>query len=252
MKNNRDRKIKQKIYSIDSIAILAHELKTPVITLKEAISLLTDLNKEALNIKNRRIIAIAQEEVDRLLRMVDNFLKFASIGAGKIHLEKEKIKIEDIINSVLEIYSLKIQSKSMHINKLFSKNTPDVVVDWDRMFEAIANILDNALKYTPTEGTITVKTQVVNQDHYLLAERQKTRKHNYLLVTVADTGPGILKNDLERIFEKFERGKTSENIRGIGLGLTITRNIIKLHNGEVWATSKKNKGAQFYILLPIS
>jgi two-component system sensor histidine kinase VicK len=251
MKLNNIEVKKQQESSIDLIATLAHELKTPVTSIKEAISLLSDLNNNILNKKNRRIIAIAQEEVDRLVRMVDNFLKVASIESDKTHLEKVEVKIEDIINLVVDTYSLKIQNKKMHIIKLFSKTPSLVLIDRDRMFEAIANILDNAIKFTPTGGTITVKTKVISKFTDALSNRHSTNKNNFLLVTISDTGPGISKNNLERIFKKFERVKSTKHIRGIGLGLTITRNIVELHEGKIWASSVKNRGAKFNILLPV-
>ena len=244
--------IKEKESSIDLIATLAHELKTPVTSIKEAISLLSDLNNDILNIKNRRIIAIAQEEIDRLVRMIDNFLKVASIESGKTRLEKTEVKIEDIINSVLDTYSLKIRNKKMHIIKLFSKTPSLVLIDRDRMFEAIANILDNAIKFTPTGGTITVKTKVTSKYADGLSNHHSTNKNNGLLVTISDTGPGISKNNLERIFKKFERVKSTKHISGIGLGLTITRNIVELHDGKIWASNVKNRGAEFNILLPLA
>jgi signal transduction histidine kinase len=236
--------------SIDLIATLAHELKTPVTSIKEAISLLSDLNYDKLNKKNHRIIAIAQEEIDRLIRMIDNFLKVSSIESGKTHLETERVKVEDIINLVLDAYSLKIQSKRMHIVKHYSK-TPEILVDKDRIFEAIANILDNALKFTPTEGTITIKTGIATNYRSIVSGYCTINKNNFLSITISDTGPGISKDNLERIFKKFERLKSTKHIRGIGLGLTITRNIIELHDGKIWATSTKNNGAKFNILLPI-
>jgi two-component system, OmpR family, sensor histidine kinase VicK len=242
---------KQEESNINLIATLAHELKTPVTSIKEAISLLSDLNNDTLNIKNRRIIAIAQEEIDRLIRMIDNFLKVASIESGKTHLEKAEVNIEELINLVLDTYSLKIQNKKMHIIKVFSKIPSFVLIDRDRMFEAIANILDNAIKFTPTGRTITVKTKVVSNYIDSLSNRRSTNKNNFLLVTISDTGPGISKNNLERIFKKFERVKSTKHIRGIGLGLTITRNIVELHNGKIWASSVKNHGAKFNILLPV-
>lgn len=243
--------IKQNTSSIDLIATLAHELKTPVTSIKEAISLLSDLNNDKLNKKNRRIIAIAQDEIDRLIRMIDNFLKVSSIESGKTQIEKERVKVEDIINLVLDAYSLKILSKRMHIVKHYSKTPVVISVDKDRIFEALANILDNALKFTPADGTITIKTHITSNHAGAISDRRAVNKNRFLLITISDTGPGISKNNLERIFRKFERVKSTKHIRGIGLGLTITRNIVELHDGKIWATSTKNSGAEFNILLPI-
>jgi signal transduction histidine kinase len=234
----------------DFFAAFIHELKTPVTSIKEALSLLSDINQEKLDNKTARIISIAQEEINRLVRMIDNYLKVTSIEAGKIRLQLAPYKLHDIINEVIISQSLLIQKKQMKIKNGFAQNLPVIFVDKDRVFEILANLLDNALKFSPEKGKITIQTR-------LLAKPSEISKHDlnpdykYCKVTISDSGPGIPVKDLGRIFNKFERLKTPTKIRGIGLGLTIARNIVQLHNGKIWATSKKGKGSTFYFVLPI-
>jgi signal transduction histidine kinase len=247
---NRNLK-KQNEQDTDVFATFVHELKTPVTSIKEAISLLSDINKDTLNLKTKRIIAIAQEEINRLVRMIENFLKVAAIEDGKIQLQIEPVNINEIINLVLESQSLVVQRKNMHIKKILTSKPPILSVDKDRIFEAVSNLIDNALKFTPNGGTITIKTQLLPKTSFEIRSHSLNPKLRYMKITVSDTGSGILKKDLKRIFEKFERLTAPTKIRGIGLGLTIAKTIIELHYGQIWATSEKNKGANFHFVLPI-
>lgn len=251
MKSNILKIKKKKQKNIDLITTLAHELKTPVSSIKEAISLLSDINNNTFDVKTKRIISIAQEEINRLVRMIDNFLKVASIEAGKIELHLGPTNVEEIIDKVIESQSLKIQSKKMHIKKIFIPNPPIVSADKDRIFETIANLVDNALKFTPDQGTITIQTKLLPAYSSDIHEHNLTPRSTYLKITVSNTGPGIEKKDSERIFEKFERLRAPSKIRGIGLGLTIAKTIIELHHGRIWVTSKKGKGANFHFVLPV-
>jgi signal transduction histidine kinase len=233
------------------VTAVVHELKTPISTIKEAISLLSDLNYGKLNAKSKKILLIAQEETNRLIRMVNNLLKVSIIEAGKIQLHFEPTKIEKIINQVLDSQSFTIQKKDMHIKTSYLHNSPDVFIDRDRLFDTIANLIDNALKFTPECGTITIQTKKIKPGDSDYQKQHLNSKLRYLKTTITDTGPGISKQDLYRVFKKFERITAPIPVRGIGLGLTIAKNIIELHQGKIWAASEKGKGAVFHFVLPI-
>lgn len=237
--------------NIDLLARFIHELKTPITSIKEAISLLSDISPKNLNPKSKYILTIAQEEVDRLVRMIENFLEFASIKTGKIQLVKKPVKINNVINQVIESQGLMVQKKKMQIKKILTPKPAIIFADKDRIFEVITNLIDNALKFTPTNGTITVQTQILKPNSSEIISRDLNPKSHYVKVTISNNGPDIPKKDLERIFQKFERLKPPTKIRGIGLGLTIARDIIELHQGKIWATNEKSKGANFHFVLPI-
>lgn len=235
----------------DLITTVVHELKTPITTIKEAISLLSDLNYLKLDAKSKKILLIAREETNRLVRMVNNLLQVSIIEAGKLQLHLEPTKIEVIINQVLDSQSFTIQKKEMHIKTNYLHNSPTVIIDRDRLYDAIANLIDNALKFTPEKGTITIQNRQIKPGDIEYRKQHLNSKLKYLETTISDTGPGISKQDLTRIFKKFERIKAPIPIRGIGLGLTIAKNIIELHEGKIWASFNKSKGATFHFALPI-
>lgn len=235
----------------DLVSLVVHELKTPITTIKEAISLLSDINYLRLDTKSKKIILIAQEEVNRLVRMVNNLLKVAEIEAGKMQLKKETCQIEKIINQVVDVHSFTIQRKEMRINITYLPRTPMIKIDSDRMFDAISNLIDNALKFTPERGTISIQTKIIEPGDIDYAKQHLNPRKRYLKTTISDTGPGIPKQDLKHIFKKFTRITKLTPVKGIGLGLTITKSIIELHHGKIWAMNGKNKGAIFHFALPI-
>ncbi|MEO0091197.1 MAG: HAMP domain-containing sensor histidine kinase [candidate division WOR-3 bacterium] len=236
---------------LDALSIIFHELKTPVSAIKEAMSLLSEKSQKITDSQTLRIITIAQEETNRLVRMIDNVLKASLIESGKIHLQFEPVKINEVVDAVLASQELIIKQKKMHIKTQINPSLPLIQADKDRLFEVMANLLDNALKFTPSGGTIKISVKSVLGKDKELIKRGAVPDQKYIQVTVADTGPGIPKKDLSRIFRKFERLKTPTKVRGIGLGLNIAQNIVELHSGKIWATSELGKGAQFHFILPI-
>ena len=235
----------------DIIAGFAHELKTPIASVKEAVSLLVDLNKVNCDKKIKHILSIAESEINRLIKMIDNLLEISLFESGKIRLYREKTKIDEIINRTIGSKSFIIQRKNVRIKKYLIANAPRVIIDKDRIFEVVANLLDNAIKFTPEYGTITISTQIIKIDEFQLKKLYLNLKQEYVKFTITDTGPGISKRNLTRIFQKFERPDTDRKIRGSGLGLAIAQNIIELHKGKIWATSEKGKGASFHFVIPV-
>jgi two-component system sensor histidine kinase VicK len=245
------KKIKTKETNTELLATFVHELKTPVTSIKEAISLLVDACQDKIDKKRHRILLIAQDEINRLARMIDNFLKFASIEAGKVRLLLEPIKIHEVLNEVIESQTILLQKKKMRVKKIYTVKDITLLADRDRIFEAIANLIDNALKFTPENNTVTIQTKTLKPHASLKRNYHINPKFNYLMFTISDTGPGIPKKDLDRVFIKFERLRTPNKTRGIGLGLTIAKDIIELHQGKIWATSEMGKGASFHFVIPI-
>lgn len=252
MRQTQIKTSKANTFHNDLFATFAHELKTPITSIKEAISILIDMDKLKFDPKTKRILTIAHEETNRLIRMIDNFLKISAYEVGKIQLHLEKAKINEIINQVIESQSITIKRKNLRIKKHLAPNLPNIIIDKDRIFEVIANLLDNALKFTPEYGVITITTQIFKSNKQTEFPPNLISNQKYLKFTISDTGPGISKKNLPRIFQKFERLETENKPGGVGLGLAIAKNIVELHNGKIWVTSQKRKGATFHFVIPIS
>ncbi len=183
--------------------------------------------------------------------MVNNLLKNTALEAKKLQLHKEPTQIEQIIQQVLENQSITIQKKEIEIETLYIPNSPLLDIDRDQLYDAIANLIDNAVKYTPQKGKITIQTTIINPPTPEYRKYQLNSKVSYLKVSITDTGPGIPQKAIKRIFDSYVRLDSTTSVKGIGLGLTIAKNIIKLHQGKIWAISKLNQGATFCFVLPI-
>lgn len=231
------------------IAMVSHDLRTPLATIKEAVSLLAETAGAQLDKKQRRYLGIAQEGVDRLNRMIDNLLEVSRMESGKLTLRLREVEVGRLLDAALDSFSLVITKKNLKIKRHLPEKIPAVLGDYDRLLRALSNLLDNAIKYSPEGGTIRVDVEVVGPRNPIFSERAILTNTAYLKVTVTDQGPGIPTEFLERIFGKFER--VDPYGPGIGLGLAIVRSIIGLHRGKIWACSTLGEGTSFSFILPI-
>ncbi|MCS7258088.1 MAG: ATP-binding protein, partial [candidate division WOR-3 bacterium] len=229
---------------------VVHELKTPITTIKEAISLLSEINYSKFDTQSKKILKIAEEELDRLVEIVNNLLKISAAKSENWKLKKAPYKIEEIIKEILKNYSLLTKRKKLYIKTKFATNTPKVLVDRERIYEAIANIIDNGIKFSPEGGKIQITTQLLSGKSLKLENPAVDPQKKYLKITITDNGPGIPKEKLPLIFEGTNIKETTGIPLNLGLGLIITKKIIEMHNGVIWAES--NNGAKFSLALPIN
>jgi signal transduction histidine kinase len=241
-------RINKNLIRADLITDFTHELKTPVASVKEAISLLTDIKPKNYDEKTKHILSIAQNEINRIVKMIDNLSEISLLESRKIRLHREKTNINEIINHIIESHSLTAHRKSLHIQKNLALNLPKLFLDKDRISEVISNLLDNAIKFTPENGTIIIRTEILAHDQF---NPRLDTKQDYIKFVISNTGSAISKKDLSRIFQKFVRLETKHKIRGTGLGLAIAQDIIELHKGKIWATSEIGHGARFHFIIPV-
>ena len=236
----------------DFIAMVSHELRTPLTAIKEAISLLSTAAASKAPDLPIRFISIAKEEIGRLNRMIDNLVEVSRIESGKVKMKLEPNKIGLLIDTAVESLEVLSEKKKIKVTKNLAKNLPTIMGDSDRVFHLISNILDNAIKFTPRGGFVTIAAEKILGNSPIIKARRLSSSEDYIMVSVADTGPGIAPQNLDRIFEKFERIEppASTGEIGIGLGLTIARNTVELHRGKTWVASDVGKGSTFYFVLP--
>lgn len=223
----------------DFIASVSHDIRTPLNSVQESIALILDGVVNPTDEQGKRVLEIAKRNVKRLADMINDLLDFSKLEAGKMKLHVVQSDIQVLIDEVLG--NLKTLADKKQIQFVFDpiKDFPKIDCDGDRMVQVLTNLVGNALKFTPEKGTITVT--VAKDDS------------KQLTIAVADTGIGIPKEDLERIFEKFEQvpGAGSKEIKGTGLGLAICKELVRLHHGQIWAESESGKGSRFIIRMPI-
>ncbi len=211
----------------------SHELRTPLAILRGEleIALLKEKSVEEYEI----IITSALEEVNRLINVVETLLELSRADSGRVSMNFQKGNMSSLLKDIAEDAEILAESKNTSVSTSID---PGIEFNFDsiRMHEAILNIIDNAVKYTPTGGSLKLGLQEFE---------------GYAEITVSDNGIGIRKDQLDKIFERFFRiGDNSQKIQGMGLGLSIVRWIVDAHNGKVLVESQPGIGTTFSIRLP--
>ncbi|MCK4244347.1 MAG: diguanylate cyclase [Candidatus Omnitrophica bacterium] len=221
------------------IANTSHELGTPLTTIKEFTAILLDGLAGPLKPDQREYLSIVQGNVERLNRVISELLDISKLEAGKIVLHPELVSISRLTNQIIYLMGSQVKSKGLSLHLSFSSNLPEVFVDVDRITQVLINLVGNAIKCTPAGGRISIGAG---------------RRNENLQVMVKDTGIGVAPEDQKIIFDRFRQvGRTpGPGLRGTGLGLPICKEIIRLHDGDIWVESQPGKGSKFVFTLPIA
>ncbi len=223
----------------DFIASVSHDIRTPLNSIQESIALILDGIVNVDDERGKLVLEIAKRSIAHLTSMINDLLDFSKLEAGKVKLHIQPSDIQSLINEVLD--SIRSLAEKKKINLLFKPATdfPKINCDPERLIQVFTNLVGNAIKFTPECGNVTVEA--------------KTALNDQVHITVADTGIGIAKDDLERIFDRFEqvKGASPHEYKGTGLGLSISRELVKMHGGKIWVESEIGKGSRFIVSLPI-
>lgn len=215
------------------IAMAGHELKTPLTAIKGFMELLSQRKKYIKEKKAEEYLEAMGVQVDRMTQLVRDLMDTSKIRTGKLVLSKKKLDLDNLLAEVIKTIQPAAEGH------LISKNTRTPVVveaDRDRITQVLTNLLSNAVKYSPTGTKVIVSAR---------------KEDDQVVVSVADFGVGIKKEDVERIFDPFYQGKRPMwPGRGLGLGLFISSQIIKMHGGKIWVESIWRKGSTFFFTLP--
>ncbi len=220
------------------IANISHEFRTPLTSLREANNLLLDGIAGKTTEKQQRLLKITKEESEKLIKMINDLLDLSKMEAGMIRYNFMPSDINIVFENAINEIRLLAERKEIELKLETQKRLPIVFMDSEKIKQVMINLLSNAVKFTPDGGKISVGARAEDSNIY---------------VAVKDTGVGIPKEDLERIFDKFQQVDTGINhkLRGTGLGLSIAKHIIEVHNGRIWAESRLGKGSAFKFILPI-
>lgn len=219
------------------VSMVSHELKTPLTITREGIQLVLSEALGAVTERQKKILTMGVNAVNRLVRLIKDLLDIAKIEAGKMELQKEKIDLKDLVQEVLDSFHSQAEAKKIEFQKKLLCHDTSVEADRDRIFQVLTNLVGNALKFTET-GAITVLI---------------SRETNELECCVEDTGAGIAADKLPKVFGKFEQFSDDYDLKqkGTGLGLSIAKAIVELHGGRIWIESKLGKGSRFFFTLPL-
>lgn len=244
----REKEIEQ--MKSDFVGLVSHELRTPLAAIREAVSLMNDEVVGPVNEKQKKCLSITLKEADRLARIIDNILDLAKIESGKLKLRVRPERVKLMVDQVLLSMEPKIKANGVKVLVRVSPKMPRVLVDRDQIVQVFTNLLGNALKFTPRNGSITISAMYEGES----GDKKMNTKQKYIVASVADTGPGISKSDQKKLFKKFSQLSTglSRQTGGSGLGLVISKEIISKHGGTLWVESDHGQGATFSFTLPVA
>ncbi|MFH1406647.1 MAG: CHASE domain-containing protein [Candidatus Omnitrophota bacterium] len=220
------------------ISMVSHELRTPLTAIKETVDIISEELSGKLSTEQKDFVDMAKRNVDRLARLINNVLDFQKLESGKMQFSIEPNDLNEVINEVQGTMASLAAEKGLRLSANLDAALPKVNFDRDRITQVLTNIISNALKFTE-KGSIDISS--------------KKSGENAVEVSVRDTGQGIKKEDITRLFQKFEQLATMQERRvgGTGLGLAISKEIIEQHRGKIWAESELGRGTTVYFILPI-
>jgi signal transduction histidine kinase len=213
------------------VADVAHELRTPLTNLRGYLEGLSD----GVLPPARSTFDMLQQEVLRLVHLVEDLQQLAKAEAARAYLERREISLPELVRQMLALYRPNIEAKGIAVEIRFAPGAEHVQADRDKLLQAVRNLVENAWKYTPAAGRLTIWSEQVAEG---------------IRVVFANTGPGIAEADLPFVFERFFRGDRSRSRAGggAGIGLAIVKELIEAHGGRVGAESVAGETRVWFIL----
>jgi PAS domain S-box-containing protein len=232
-----DRKIKEAMdLKSQFISTVSHELRTPLTIIKEDIALIMDGAAGRVKSKQREILEIAQRNIDRLARLINDVLDFQKLQSGRAKFNMQDNNINSVVENVYNTMAGTVKKKGVELRLAVDNNLPKVTFDSDKMIQVLTNLVSNAMKFTD-RGSITIATRKIE---------------NAIRVSVIYTGCGMKQEDLPKLFQQFQQlGSGNRKTGGTGLGLAISKDIVEKHGGRIWVESEFGKGTTMHFLLPI-
>ena len=225
----------------DLYAMITHDFKSPLTVIIGCSSYMLSLKTKGMEPDVQRMIEDIQYSSVNLHNMIDDFLAFSMIeSSGTLSLNLVPTDILEVMKRVIRDLAPTAAGKGLSLIEKFSDRFPLVMSDQLLMRRLIANLLQNAIKFTPSGGHIT-----------LIAEQVTTEKNSFVVISVADTGPGVAACEQEKIFEKYYRSPRHCETKGSGLGLAIVKAVSEAHGGRVELESEEDKGATFKVFIPL-
>lgn len=221
------------------VGLISHELRTPLSSILGYLELLRDDEDQPLTEEQLKYLGVAERNAHRLLRLVGDLLFTAQVESGKFPLELREVELETIVSASVETAKPLAAAAGIELHVELPDARAIVTGDPTRLGQALDNLVSNAVKFTPRDGSITIGLGIDGPN---------------VIVTVRDTGMGIPEAELDKLFSRFFRATTATRnaVPGVGLGLTITKAIITAHGGEMGVRSEEGVGTEFSVTLPLA
>ena len=221
------------------ISAVSHELRTPLTSIKGYASLLITGKLGAVPEAVKERLEKINAHSDNLVKMINNLLDIARIESGRVEMKMEKCDITALIETARDLLTPQMREKNLQWKTDIAAGVPELTLDKHQAERIFINLISNAIKFTPEKGTITVRVRL--DPHAATIE-------------VADTGIGVSREDLNKLFDEFYRvdNAINQSVKGTGLGLSLVKKIIEAHQGRIWVTSEVNQGTTFHFTLPFN
>ena len=228
-------KEEQKMRS-DFISMLSHEIRTPLTSIRESVNLIAEGIMGDINSRQRKFLEIASLEIGRVCDFLNRIMQVSSLESGAFNVRPCILTTYSFVSECLEHFRPSAESKEIVIRADISRELPDMMGDAKYLQQVFANLLGNAIKFSPSGSEIFVSVE---------------DSGDMLIFAISDNGPGISKEEQAFIFNKYYRAKDMrERMDGMGLGLSITKHLIEAHGGTIWVSSDEGKGSTFRFSLP--
>ena len=221
------------------VSIVSHELRTPLTSIRGSIQLVLGEPGSVPDQEHQTLLQIALNNCERLIRIINDILDVSKIESGNLTLQKKAVNVSELVRQAVDVVAGPARNTNVSLDIKLPANLRPVMVDQDRIVQALVNLLSNAVKFAPTGSTVTVAA---------------TSSDQHVTVSVSDEGEGIAPENLNRLFRKFQQVDSSSSRRkgGTGLGLAITKALVEQHGGRIYVDSEVGKGTRFSITLPLA
>ena len=217
------------------MSMFAHDMKSPLIAIQGFVLRLLAHTTDMAQEKREKYLEIIKREAGRLDHLINDFLEFSRLQTGKLNLNLGTTSLDEELLELFEAYHPRAVQSGIELQLENSEGLPPIEADAARLRRVLTNLLDNAFKFTVGEGKVTILTQQTDHE---------------VSIKITDEGRGIAAEDLQAVFEPFQRGRDAEDTEGIGLGLAVVRAIVEAHGGRVVVESELGKGSVFTVILP--
>jgi len=238
LKEHEDRVQELQEEQRDTIPMLVHELRAPLSVIKGGAELILHDKEKLSGDQLETLVKQVKDSSTGLLKLVSDILDVSKLEAGRFEVEKEASNINNVLKEECGYYNSMIEVEGLKLNIDLQGNIPEFKFDPDRIKQVLNNLLSNAIKFTPEGGQITVVSR---------------RADGHVIVSICDTGVGILDKDKGKLFHKFVQASNHKDVheKGTGLGLVISKAIVEAHGGKVWVKDNVPKGCCFEFSLPV-
>lgn len=219
------------------VSIVSHELRTPLTSIRGSVQLVLDDPDAVADAEHHQLLQIALNNCERLVRIINDILDVSKIESGNLTLRKKPAHVAELVRQSIDVVANPARLARVSLAANIPANLRPVMVDPDRIVQALVNLLSNAVKFAPADSTVTV--HVTGSEHMVT-------------IAVADQGEGIAPENLNRLFQKFQQVDSSSSRKkgGTGLGLAITKALVEQHGGRIFVDSELHKGTRFSFTLP--